>query len=87
MTPQAASAAAWASVSIPSATTSTLIERAISIIGSYVGSLPDLKELMALVKAGKVQPIPVTERPLARVAETLDDLRAGKVVGRVVLTN
>lgn len=65
----------------------TLPMRALSIIGSYVGSLIDLRELMELVKAGKVAPIPVTERPLAEVGRTLEDLRQGKVVGRVVLTN
>ena len=28
----------------------------------------------------------VSERPLAQASQTLDDLRAGKIVGRVVLT-
>jgi D-arabinose 1-dehydrogenase-like Zn-dependent alcohol dehydrogenase len=65
----------------------TIPLRAISVIGSYVGNLVELKELIELVKAGKVAPIPVTTRPLAEVARTLDDLRAGRIVGRVVLTN
>jgi len=46
-----------------------------------------LKELIQLVKDGKVKPIPVATRPLAEVGGTLDDLRNGKIVGRVVLTN
>jgi D-arabinose 1-dehydrogenase-like Zn-dependent alcohol dehydrogenase len=42
--------------------------------------------VLALVKAGKIAPIPVTLRPLSEASKSLDDLRAGKVVGRVVLT-
>ncbi len=59
--------------------------RMIRIEGSYVGSLPEMHELMALVKAGKVAPMPVATRPLDRVNDTLEDLKAGRVVGRVVL--
>lgn len=59
--------------------------RAISIAGTYVGTLAEANEMMALVKAGKVQPIPVTTRPLSAASETLNDLRTGKVLGRVVL--
>ena len=40
---------------------------------------------MALVSAGKVAPIPVRARPLAEVNEALDDLREGRVLGRVVV--
>jgi D-arabinose 1-dehydrogenase-like Zn-dependent alcohol dehydrogenase len=59
--------------------------RAISIGGSMVGSLSETKEMMELVKAGKVDPVPVTRRPLSAANQTLDDLREGKIVGRVVL--
>jgi D-arabinose 1-dehydrogenase-like Zn-dependent alcohol dehydrogenase len=60
--------------------------RAVSILGSYTGNLAELKELIQLVKDGKVKPIPVATRPLADVDATLNELRAGKIVGRVVLT-
>lgn len=59
--------------------------RAISIGGSYVGNLQETIEMMELVKAGKVDPIPVTERALEEASRSLDDLRAGTVMGRVVL--
>ena len=59
--------------------------RAISIGGSYVGSLGETKEMMELVKAGKIDPIPVSERPLGQGSKSLDDLRNGTVMGRVVL--
>jgi D-arabinose 1-dehydrogenase-like Zn-dependent alcohol dehydrogenase len=60
--------------------------RALTIMGSYVGSLAEAVEMLALVKAGKVAPIPVQLRPLAQTSASLDDLRQGKIVGRVVVT-
>jgi D-arabinose 1-dehydrogenase-like Zn-dependent alcohol dehydrogenase len=60
--------------------------RALTIMGSYVGSTAEAREMLDLVKAGKVAPIPVELRGLARTSSTLDDLRAGSIVGRVVVT-
>ena len=60
--------------------------RAISINGSMVGSLDETREMMKLVRAGKVDPIPFSKRPLSAASQTLDDLREGKITGRVVLT-
>jgi len=60
--------------------------RAISLNGSMVGSLGETQEMMELVRAGKVDPIPYSKRPLKDASKTLDDLREGKIVGRVVLT-
>ena len=60
--------------------------RAISIGGSYVGTLDETIEMMELVKSGKIDPIPVEERPLSAATKSLDDLRNGTVMGRVVLT-
>ncbi len=59
--------------------------RSISLIGSYVGSLEELKALVALAQAGKLGEIPVAPRPLAAAQATLDDLRAGRILGRAVL--
>ena len=57
-----------------------------TVEGSYVGTLDDLRELMALVQAGKVPPIPVETRPADHASEALSDLKSGgKVRGRVVL--
>lgn len=64
----------------------TIPMRAVSILGSYVGSLGELKELMELVKTGTVKPIPIETRPVEAAYQTLQDLKAGKIVGRVVLT-
>ncbi|MGE0388434.1 MAG: alcohol dehydrogenase catalytic domain-containing protein [Gammaproteobacteria bacterium] len=59
--------------------------RAISIGGSYVGTLAEANEMMALIRAGQVAPIPYQFRPLDDASRSLDDLRAGRVVGRIVL--
>jgi D-arabinose 1-dehydrogenase-like Zn-dependent alcohol dehydrogenase len=59
--------------------------RAITIGGSYVGSLAEAEAMMELVRAGKVDPIPVTEVPLSSANKVLEDLKAGKVIGRMVL--
>lgn len=55
------------------------------IQGSYVGSLQEMGELMELVRAGKIEPIRIEERPLDQVNQALSDLKAGRVQGRIVL--
>lgn len=57
------------------------------IQGSYVGSLAEMGELMELVRAGRIAPIAIQERPLAEANAALADLKAGKVRGRQVLVN
>ena len=60
--------------------------RALSVMGSFVGSLAEAEEMMDLVRTGRIDPIPVETRPLSEAGRTLDDLRHGRVTGRVVLT-
>lgn len=60
--------------------------RPISIIGSYVGRLDEARELIGLLRAGAAPAPPMSERPLADANTAIDDLRAGRVVGRVLLT-
>jgi D-arabinose 1-dehydrogenase-like Zn-dependent alcohol dehydrogenase len=62
-----------------------IAQRAIGIVGSYVGNLQELKEVVALAKKGKLKPMPVETRPAQEVNGALEDLHAGRVVGRVVL--
>ena len=57
----------------------------ITIRGSYVGSPAEMAALLALGRAGSVPALPIEERPLAAAQAALDDLRAGRVIGRVVL--
>lgn len=60
--------------------------KAITIKGSFVGSLDDMGALMELVHSGEIAPIKITQRDLCCAHQTLEELRDGKVVGRVVLT-
>lgn len=59
--------------------------KALSVTGSYVGSLQELQELMALGRSGELPELPVTLRPLAEAGQALDELRAGRIRGRTVL--
>jgi propanol-preferring alcohol dehydrogenase len=61
--------------------------RALMVRGSYVGSLKELKEFVALAKKVNLPPIPIEKRPMSAVNEALHDLEAGKVAGRIVLEN
>jgi alcohol dehydrogenase, propanol-preferring len=60
--------------------------KAVTIQGSYVGNLRETQELLDLVRAKKIPPIPVTPLPLAKANDALVDLQQGKLVGRAVLT-
>ena len=62
-----------------------IAQRAIGIIGSYVGSLQELKEVVALAKKRKLRATPVETRSADEANTALQDLKAGKVVGRIVL--
>ncbi len=57
----------------------------LTIMGSYVGSLAELRELIALAKQHGLPVTPLDIRPLSQAPAALDDLKHGLVVGRVVL--
>ncbi len=60
--------------------------KALTVQGSYVGSLTEIAELIDLVKRTGAPDVPVATRPLDQVNAALNDLRDGKVIGRVVIT-
>jgi alcohol dehydrogenase len=60
--------------------------KAMGIEGTQTGTLAEARELVALVRTWNLTPPPMSERPLSQAQAALDDLRAGRVVGRVVLT-
>jgi len=62
-----------------------IAQRAIGIVGSYVGSLQELKEVVALARKGKIKAAPVETRPASEANAALEDLKAGRVLGRIVL--
>jgi alcohol dehydrogenase len=59
--------------------------KAMTIEGTLTGTLAEARELLDLARAGKIAPIPTHDRPLSEAQAALDDLRAGRVVGRTVL--
>jgi alcohol dehydrogenase, propanol-preferring len=61
--------------------------KAMTIEGTLTGTLAQAREVIALARSGKIAPIPIHERPMRDAQAALDDLRAGKVAGRVVLTS
>ncbi|MGA7807278.1 alcohol dehydrogenase [Bradyrhizobium sp.] len=63
------------------------IYKRMTIEGFMVGTLAEAHELMALARAGKITPAPMQEEPMGDVQTWIDALRAGKVVGRIVLKN
>jgi D-arabinose 1-dehydrogenase-like Zn-dependent alcohol dehydrogenase len=63
-----------------------LVLKAMSIEGTQTGTLAEARELIDLVRAKNIAAPPIAERPLDQAQATLDDLRAGRIVGRVVLT-
>jgi alcohol dehydrogenase/propanol-preferring alcohol dehydrogenase len=63
----------------------TLPLRGVNVVGSYVGSLTEMDQLMALARSGVIAPTSIETRSLTAVQATLDDLRAGRIRGRAVL--
>ncbi|MGR3375368.1 alcohol dehydrogenase [Salipiger abyssi] len=59
--------------------------KAVSIIGSVVGSLPEFQELIDLARAGKVPPLQTTTYPLNEANDAMHALEEGRIVGRAVL--
>lgn len=60
------------------------VQRAITIQGSYVGNPQELREVVELARSGKLKPMPIEMRASARISESLDQLKAGTLIGRVV---
>lgn len=68
------------SVSVP-----LLVAKSAVVQGSSIGSLAELRELVAIVQSAGLPAIPLQRRGLQDANAALADLRAGRVVGRVVL--
>jgi propanol-preferring alcohol dehydrogenase len=57
----------------------------VNIKASAVGTREDLREVLAMAAAGKLT-CQVATRPLADANAVLDEMRSGKISGRIVLT-
>ncbi|HEU0151083.1 MAG TPA: alcohol dehydrogenase [Bradyrhizobium sp.] len=63
------------------------VYKRMTIEGFMTGTLAEAQEMMALARTGRIKPPPMQEQPMGDVQTWIDALRAGKVVGRIVLTN
>ena len=63
----------------------TTIQRALTIQGSHLGTVAELHAVVVLARRGQIQPIPIEKRSLSEVSRTLDELKQGAIVGRVVV--
>jgi alcohol dehydrogenase len=61
--------------------------KAMTIEGTLTGPLAQAREVLDLARSGAIAPIPTHDRPLGQAQGALDDLRAGRVVGRTVLSS
>ena len=62
-----------------------LVDGGIAYVGSYSSTMADLARALALAEAGRLHPVVTRRAPLEEAADVLQDLRAGKIVGRAVL--
>jgi len=56
-----------------------------TVQGSMVGSPAEMAEMMKIVSAGKVEPVPLVKRSLDEADAALQDLRKGLILGRAIL--
>jgi alcohol dehydrogenase/propanol-preferring alcohol dehydrogenase len=63
----------------------TMIFMAWSIVGNLTGTLQDLRDVMALANAGKLASTPVSKCAAHEANRALNELKEGRITGRVVL--
>lgn len=61
--------------------------RALTVVGSYVGSLTDMAEYVVHVRAHGAPDLPIEERPMEAAGTVLAALSQGAVAGRTVLVS
>ncbi|HKU49991.1 MAG TPA: alcohol dehydrogenase [Nitrososphaera sp.] len=59
--------------------------RAFTLTGAYTGKFADLVELVALAKANKIQSVVSRKFSLEEANGALEELKAGKIIGRAVI--
>lgn len=64
-----------------------MIFKAITLVGNITGTLQTLRDVTQLAKDGKLAPIPVATVSWEQANEALDQLRQGKVTGRLILVH
>jgi D-arabinose 1-dehydrogenase-like Zn-dependent alcohol dehydrogenase len=61
-----------------------LPQKAMTVRGSHVGNLSQLRTIIDMVRAGKIKQMPIERRPLSGINQAVEDLEAGRVSGRIV---
>lgn len=64
-----------------------MVFRGLRVEAALTGTVKDLREVVALAKAGRLRPTPVVRFPKARANEALQALHHGEIVGRAVLVD
>ena len=64
---------------------SDLVDGGKAYLGAYSSTMADFARAISLAEAGRLRPVVTRRAPLASAEEVLNDLRAGKIVGRAVL--
>jgi alcohol dehydrogenase, propanol-preferring len=62
-----------------------MVMRALHVMGSYIGTPQDLRDLVNMAREGLLPPLPLTTIPQREANHALECLHHGKVTGRFVL--
>lgn len=62
-----------------------LIYKLVSLRGSHLGTLQDLRELIELRRTGQIESPPITLRSMTELNNVFGELKSGKVEGRIVV--
>jgi NADPH:quinone reductase-like Zn-dependent oxidoreductase len=71
----------------PPAELTHIFFKQLSIVGSTMGTLADLQNLVALCTLAEIRPTIQSEYPLADAAAGFRELASGEVFGKIVITN
>jgi len=63
-----------------------LSTRNLTLRGSYVGSIGDLRDLVKYAEEGRLPSLPISVKPMNSVNQVIDDLNHHRVLGRIVTT-
>jgi len=63
-----------------------LVFREIEVYGSHWASIIDVREVLAMIEQGLLEPLVMRTYPLAKAVQALEELESGETIGRTVLT-
>jgi len=75
-----------ASPANPGADLQRVFYRQLSVIGSMMGTIDELRSLVAFCEASGIRPVIDTVRPLTEARQAIDRMIRGDVFGKIVFT-